>query len=66
MNHVTNLLIDNVESIKLTKGEQQRDFVYITDAVNALMCIVDSVDTLQLNEYFFEVGTDLNLSLCIT
>lgn len=46
-------LIQNTPSIKLTKGEQKRDFIYVKDAVTAYACILENIsriDTL-MEEY---------------
>ena len=44
----------NVPEIKLTKGEQKRDFIYIDDAVNAYMKIIETKKTSCTN---YEAGT---------
>jgi CDP-paratose synthetase len=46
---------DNAKSIPLTKGEQKRDFIYITDVVSAYMLLLEKKLTDQFSE--FEVGT---------
>jgi CDP-paratose synthetase len=42
---VINNLKQNHEKIDLTKGEQERDFVYIDDVVNAFLIVIKSVDS---------------------
>jgi len=51
-------MINSREEIKLTKGEQKRDFVYIDDVVSAYMLLLNQTATLpKWNE--FDVGTNL-------
>lgn len=53
---VINQLKGNVPEIMLTKGEQERDFIYISDVVSAFMLIVEKLDDLdKFTE--FDVGT---------
>jgi len=42
---VINKLKQNHEKIDLTKGEQERDFVYIDDVVNAFLIVIKAVDS---------------------
>ena len=53
---VVSQLHRNLDEIKLTKGEQQRDFIYIDDVVSAYLRILENVSFLKkFNE--FDVGT---------
>lgn len=46
----------NVSEIKLTKGEQKRDFIYINDVVSAYLTVLEKASGLpRFNE--FDVGT---------
>lgn len=51
------------KEIKATKGEQKRDFVYISDLVNAYLKVLDNLE--NLNEKFieFSVGTGQSITL---
>jgi CDP-paratose synthetase len=49
-------LKQNVEKIDLTSGIQKRDFIYITDIVNAYETIIKNIDTFS-NFEEFELGT---------
>lgn len=53
--------INNVSEIKLTPGEQKRDFIYIDDAVEAYKCILES----EIHPVFeeIELGTGYTLSI---
>ena len=56
-------LLDNALDIKLTNGKQQRDFIYIDDVVDAFLCIIEKLDNFELDDYSFEIGTNINTSL---
>ena len=53
----------NVPEIKLTMGEQKRDFIYVDDVVSAFLLIVEKLD--QLSEEFveFDVGSGKAVSI---
>lgn len=52
-------MLNNTAEIKLTPGEQQRDFIFIDDAVNAYMKIIDTKIIMSSNKGFleFELGS---------
>ena len=41
--YLLDAMIRNVPELKLTKGEQQRDFIYITDVLNAIDVVVKNL-----------------------
>lgn len=49
-------LIENVPEIKLTKGEQFRDFIYIDDVVSAYLTTLENLSSLESFNNF-EVGS---------
>ena len=53
---VLSQLKDNTEEINLTKGEQERDFIYIDDVVSAYFILIKNLSKLK-NFNQFEVGT---------
>lgn len=55
--HVMNSCLRNVPELKLTLGEQRRDFVYIEDVVSAYLIILEKIEEFQdfFNE--FHVGS---------
>jgi len=54
---VIQALVKGVEKLDLTPGEQRRDFIYIDDAVEAMLTVVER-DLRPGNGYFsYEVGT---------
>lgn len=55
-------MLSNKEEIKLTAGEQKRDFIYIDDIVNAYLLIMQQTERLpQFSE--FDVGTGEQISI---
>lgn len=41
--YLLDAMMRNVPELKLTKGEQQRDFIYITDVLNAIGVVVENL-----------------------
>ena len=61
--YVINSCIENVPELKLTLGEQKRDFIFIDDVVNAYMILLQKKD--QFSDYFmeFDVGSGYSVSI---
>jgi CDP-paratose synthetase len=53
---LTSCIDEEMKELKLTEGEQRRDFIYINDAVSAYIKILEYLDTLD-HETEFEVGS---------
>ena len=49
--HVMNSCLRNVPELKLTLGEQRRDFFYIEDVVSAYLIILEKIEEFQ--DFFF-------------
>jgi len=65
-NFITNIIcqfLAKVPEINLTLGEQQRDFIYITDVVAAFICLLSHVDQLASGYNNFEVGSGTMLAV---
>jgi len=45
------------KEIKLTKGEQKRDFIYVADVVEAYLSILFNTDKFEKGFYEYEIGT---------
>ena len=58
VSYVVGCLIDQVEKIDFTRGEQKRDFVYIEDVVTALLKIISHSAMLENNFYEFQIGSE--------
>ena len=61
--HVINSCLKNVPELKLTFGEQKRDFIYIDDVVSAYLIILEKIEEFQdfFNE--FHVGSGAAVSI---
>ncbi len=56
-------LLNGVEQIDLTAGEQRRDFIYIDDVVDAFMKIVEFSRLAAPALHRFEVGTNQQIAI---
>lgn len=54
---LSQMLNPNVREIKFTEGRQQRDFVFVSDVVNAFRCVIAAVEQAQPGYAAYEVGT---------
>lgn len=65
--YVIRSLVENVPEIALTQGEQKRDFIYIDDAVSAILLLADEVHAAgsRAGEHFFNcpVGSGKAVSI---
>lgn len=55
--YIFSSLVQDTPSIKLTKWEQKRDFIYIKDAVHAYDTIIQNLDNILLPFEDFDIGT---------
>jgi nucleoside-diphosphate-sugar epimerase len=55
-------MLSNQKSIKLTEGNQKRDFIYVSDVVDAYMIVLKSKNILE-NYKEFEVGRGVSLTV---
>ncbi|MFC1566310.1 NAD-dependent epimerase/dehydratase family protein [bacterium] len=56
-------LLENVDKLELTKGEQERDFIYIDDVVDAFIKILNKSKDLDKGYYDYEIGTGKNIKI---
>ena len=56
-------LLRGVPSIGLTPGEQKRDFIHISDVVNAFSTVVEWLKRKKAGFYNFEIGTGSTISI---
>lgn len=61
--YIVHKLLENVDKIDLTKGEQKRDFIFIDDTVNAFVKIMDSLSNVNNGFYQYEVGSNDPISI---
>jgi CDP-paratose synthetase len=55
--------LKNVSEIKLTRGEQKRDFIFVDDVVKAYLCLLENCDFLQKNYTEIPVGSGKKTTL---
>jgi nucleoside-diphosphate-sugar epimerase len=60
--YVINSCLQNVPELKLTKGEQKRDFIYIDDVVSAYMALLKK-NTFNSSFSEFDVGSGRSVSI---
>jgi nucleoside-diphosphate-sugar epimerase len=53
----------NVKELKLTSGEQERDFIYIDDVVQAYFLIINKITTFQESYNEVEIGSGETVSI---
>jgi CDP-paratose synthetase len=54
---VVRQLIKNVDFIDLTEGDQERDFIYVDDVVDAYLLLIEKAKCLEDDYTEFDVGT---------
>ncbi len=50
-------LLEKQDRIKLTGGEQERDFIYIDDVVSAILILTNAAINMQRSYYRYELGS---------
>jgi nucleoside-diphosphate-sugar epimerase len=60
---VVDSVLKNVPTLNLTKGEQKRDFIYITDVISAFLAIFNWAKLQSVGYFPFEVGSGVNTSI---
>ena len=60
---IANSCLNNISDIKLTPGEQSRDFIYIADAVSAYMQILRCANELDSGFLEFELGSGVAVTV---
>lgn len=61
--YVINSCLGNVPELRLTKGEQRRDFIYIDDVVSAYMVLLEKMDSFNSAFVEFDVGSGRSVSI---
>lgn len=56
-------LLNNVDFIELTPGEQKRDFIYIDDVVDAFMKLIKFSLNIPQGLYCYEIGTGKTIKI---
>lgn len=55
--HVISACLKNIDALKLTLGEQERDFIHIDDVVSAYLCLLENADKIGQKFSEFAVGS---------
>ncbi|MBU2513647.1 NAD(P)-dependent oxidoreductase [bacterium] len=63
VSYIVKQLLDDIDSIDLTRGEQKRDFIYIDDIVSAFLLIFDNCSLLESGYLDYEIGTGVTISI---
>lgn len=61
--HVIKSCLDNVPELKLTLGEQERDFIYIDDVVSAYLLLLEKMDSCDNAFVEYDVGSGRSVSI---
>ena len=61
--YVINSCVSNFPELKLTKGEQKRDFIYIDDVVSAYLVLLEKMDSFSNSFVEFDVGSGHSVSI---
>lgn len=61
--YVINSCLSNAPELRLTKGEQKRDFIYIDDVVSAYMVLLEKMDSFDSSFIEFDVGSGKSVSI---
>lgn len=63
VSHIVNTLLRDAKEINLTRGDQRRDFIYISDVVDAVMIVIDHSLEQSVGFSNFEIATDQTHSI---
>lgn len=63
VNNIFKQFIDKKELIKLTEGNQKRDFIHISDVVNFYSALLISIENFENGFYQYEIGTGVSTSI---
>ena len=55
--------LENTPRIQLTDGRQKRDFIYVADAVQAYLCLLERAGDLPEGSHQFDLGTGTSTSV---
>ncbi|WP_282178804.1 NAD-dependent epimerase/dehydratase family protein [Maribacter stanieri] len=63
VNKIINQIVSRESKIELTKGNQKRDFIFISDVVDFYLSIINNANSFEKQFYNFEVGTGNSVSI---
>ena len=63
VSYIIESILNNAKKIDLTEGEQERDFIYIDDVVDAFITIIKNIENLRKGFLRYEIGTGQSIKL---
>jgi len=63
VSYIIDSILNNTKKIDLTEGDQERDFIYIDDVVDAFITIIKNIETLEKGFLRYEIGTGQSMKL---
>lgn len=63
VSYIIESILNNAKKINLTEGEQERDFIYIDDVVDAFITIIKNIENLRKGFLRYEIGTGQSIKL---
>jgi nucleoside-diphosphate-sugar epimerase len=56
-------ILEGERKIELTAGMQKRDFIYISDVIDAYLAAIQNINTFEQGVHHFEIGTSKSHSI---
>jgi len=63
VSYIIDSILNNAKKIDLTEGNQERDFIYIDDVVDAFITITKNIEKLRKGFLRYEIGTGKSIKL---
>ena len=63
VSYIIDNILNNAKKIDLTEGDQERDFIYIDDVVDAFITIIKNIENLRKGFLRYEIGTGQSIKL---
>jgi len=60
---IQNIAVQKVKTVNLTYGNQKRDFIYVGDAVEAYMKVMENVSNINFSYKTYELGTGKSIEI---
>jgi CDP-paratose synthetase len=56
-------ILQGEKKIELTEGKQKRDFIYISDVIDAYLAVIQNINNFEKGVHHFEIGTSKSHSI---
>ena len=63
VSYIIDNILNNAKKIDLTEGDQERDFIYIDDVVDAFITIMKNIEKCREGFQRYEIGTGQSMKL---